>query len=246
MRYAHFALLLLLISTGSAIAQDDKRDKKKGRGDDLVKTPASVNLLVQTPLQEELKLSQSQVAIIAEIADRFRGWERNPAGNINPRLLPPRERLALRVKLRDAEAKLLQQLDRTLTAAQWKRLAEIELQLRGVDVLYDPGVGNRLGITDDQLKQIARLRRESYSELGRMKSELRKGQTTREDKQLYKEAVQKIQLTTDEKIFAVLSASQRSRLKTLLGKPFDVTQIRGKFKRSKPDRNRKPMKRPDV
>lgn len=237
--------LLLLISAAPAMAQGI-RDKKKNISSDLVRTPASVALLVQTPLQEELRLSQSQVAIIAEIADRFRGWERNPAGNVNPQLLPPRQRLALRIKLRDAEAKLLQQLDRTLTAAQWKRLTEVELQLRGVDVLYDPGVGNRLGITDDQFAQISKLRRDTYTELGRMKLALRKGKTTREDKKLYKEAVQKIQLTTDEKIFAVLSNSQRSRLKTLLGKPFDVSKIRGKFKRPKSDRNRKPMKRPDV
>lgn len=245
MRFALAALFLLLVCNAPATAQV-RRDKKKNINSDLVKTPASVALLVQTPVQSELSFSQSQAATITEIAERFRAMEINPAGNVDPRLLPPRERLALRIKLRDAEAKLLQQLDRTLTAAQWKRLAEIELQLHGVDVLYIPDVERRLGITDDQFNQIAKLRRDSYTELGRMKSALRKGKTTREDKKFYKEAVQKIQLTTNEKIFAVLSASQRSRLKTLLGKPFDVSKVRAKFKRVRPDRNRKPMKRPDV
>lgn len=246
MRYALSGILMAVTATLS-VADQPPRDKTRGlkrkRETSLVSMPPVVRLLLQAAVQDELGLTALQRTRIDKIAAQYQEWRQNPGGDAGS---SPRERIAGLSKLRNAESRLLAELAGTLGTSQWKRLSQIELQLRGDGILSDAAVIRELGISPGQLERIAKIRVESRNDFDKLRAEFRGRDRGKDTKKFLKEAYLKLQGTQSEKMFDVLTSGQQSRLRRLLGKPFDVSSLRLKDKRRKRDKPPKPPKRPDV
>ena len=115
-------------------------------------------------------------------------------------------------------------LKEALTAEQFKRLGEIKVQASGVAALLEPGVVKELGLSEEQQKKIADVRTEADRARGELMASLRGGGNNQE-------AMTKIRELTEQsltKATDVLDAGQKEKFAALKGKPFDLSQLRGR------------------
>ena len=120
-------------------------------------------------------------------------------------------------KMRDSDT-----IYASLTAAQKLRLTQIVMNLQGSTVLGDPDMQSQLGLSEKQQKDLEEIQEATMQKF----RDLRDPQTGEisEDNTKESEAVRK---AGDDAKYAVLTQEQAAKLKTLLGKPFDRTKVRG-------------------
>lgn len=120
-------------------------------------------------------------------------------------------------------------LRETLTAAQWKRLEEIRLQLRGDSVLADPDIQLHLGFSLDQLDGVEKARKEVGTKLlALMKERAKDAKLPAAQRKPEKEWIagaEKIRAEGRRKLAELLLPQQKADYEKLRGEPFDFRRL---------------------
>jgi hypothetical protein len=231
------AILLLVILSVASLVQADEFDRQI----------ASVIILQDKRVQNELKISEKQRALMNQHADAHRArlqayyteLEKQNKGKKEPSG-PDEARLA------ELFAELKRNVLRSMSEVQIKRLREISLQQLSFSALADATVAKRVGLSENQLKQIRKHLNDGLQQAGKIEyaaitkatASLQKRQpkTEAEQKKLMEEGqklaaaasksvapqLTKIRTSTQTKIMALLNADQQKRWQELQGKPFSV------------------------
>ena len=196
MRLILLSLTLLLITTSAAEAQRGRMRLNR------------VSLLTVSEVQDELNLSDEQRESIKALAEKLeeRRGEREEAAD-GPRAAQGEQ--------------TRQQLAEILSEEQSTRLGQIMLHALGSRALNTPEFKEQLGITDEQLEQMASTRRERMTE---MREEMREiFQDSELDFAARRKQVQELVEDVEDEVLAHLSDEQRAQLTDLKGPPFELS-----------------------
>lgn len=198
------AVALLLVNL--AYAQGGRGGFGGGFGGGLGRGGGGVDLLLQRDVQEELELIDDQVEDIRKIQEDMRGGMRERFAELRN---VPREQI--REKMQELMASMNADMEKKLAGVllppQLARFKQLQVQSemrRGGGTsrsLTDGTLARELNITEDQKQAIEKAAEEASEELNKKIAQLRK--------------------EANEKIFAVLTSSQRKQLETLIGEPFE-------------------------
>jgi hypothetical protein len=167
-------------------------------------TTVQLLLLRQKSVQEELKLSPDGVKKIMDFTTK-------QAHAFGAALkLGKTER---RAKIKELGNENKQFLATTLTPEQNKRLTQITLQVTGLHQLSRPEVAKVLKLTKDQKQRIKAIQKEMRPKLAQLVHA--KSPETR--KQLF----EKFRGELRKKVRAVLTKSQKAKVKRIVGEPFN-------------------------
>lgn len=112
-------------------------------------------------------------------------------------------------------------LQKLLQPEQWTRLQQIVLQSRGFsDALGLPEVAQAVGLTPEQSEQAYEIQMAALKKSSELLRTL-----GRQDEERRKKSAE-LQAERDQKLKALLTPEQQEKLDKLLGKPFDVAQLR--------------------
>jgi Spy/CpxP family protein refolding chaperone len=184
--------------------------------------------LVRNPsVQKELKLTDEQVAKVAEVVkqvDAKHGEEFKAARDIADQQ-QRREKFGELQKTVSAE--VLKDLTGVLQPDQLKRLKQIELQVRGTRAFQEADVQKELNLTDDQKDKLKTISEDAGKEM----QEIRKSSQGN-----FQEAGKKIRAAQKEaleKAVAVLTPDQKKSWKEMTGEPFEIKFEPGQFGKGK-------------
>lgn len=206
---------------------------KKGPKPDrlLMKDDVFLKLVTTPQVERELELVEDQMQQFRRIGEDFRRKVAELAGGADLRALEPEERKALEQKAKGKEAEwrqwLRQEISKVLLPHQHKRLEQIALQLQGIDALNDPQVVQQLNITQQQQDEIARIRQQEREDRDMAKRAVESLVQGKEAGELRKLQEAELRAETEKRILGVLTADQKRRLNELLGKPFDISPLKG-------------------
>jgi hypothetical protein len=118
--------------------------------------------------------------------------------------------------MKEMEAKI----QKILTESQYKRYQELSLQLQGAGAISRPEIAQKLGLTEDQIKQV----RDIQTNDRPPRPEGGQNDGPPDFKQM-QEQMKKHRQEIEAKILAVLTASQKSEWQAMLGKPFKFDEM---------------------
>ncbi len=172
-----------------------------------------LNLLTNSGVQKELKLSDEQIEkakkaqteMSEKMREKFSELQNLDAGERQQKMQ------TVMKEMNDETKKVASGI---LTADQTKRFDQISLQVQGFQAFNSPDIQKKLGITDEQKEKLQTLGEEMRSQM-----------PTREDMQADREAATKKRETvtkeTKEKAMNILTDSQKATYKEMTGAPFD-------------------------
>ncbi len=195
------AAAVVMLAVGPALAQQQRGG---GRGFGMMNT---IFLLNQKSVQEELKLTDEQIAKVKELQEKQREAFQNF------RDMSPEERQQKMQEMTKA-------VDQTLKPQQLKRIKQIALQQAGARAVNDEEVAKALNVTDEQKEKFREIQREFFEKMRELGFD--------EDKAKERESLQK---ETNEKMMAVLTSDQKAKLKEMQGEPFKGKIERPQFGR---------------
>jgi len=158
-----------------------------------------------------------------------------------------REKMAARNK--KLNEKYQPKLEKVVDKDQFDRIKQIQRQLAGVMAIHGKDVAEALALSEDQREQISSVFAASQEEMqklfprggfggpgggrggpGGAGGEGNEADETarRERFQKMQEQMRKLHEDRDAKLMAVLSDEQKTKFEELKGKPFDVSQLRGR------------------
>lgn len=171
-------------------------------------------LITNKPLQEELKVSEEQVAKLKEFADKqsdamkgfaqFGGDEEEQIARMEVQLKLMKERVAF--------------MKTALNAEQHKRLGQIEKQQMGMGAFSNAKIAKELAITDEQTEKIKTINTDMTKEMREMFSGGFDAETQKK--------VASLRSETQEKIEKSLTEDQRKKWKEMTGEAFDLAKLR--------------------
>jgi hypothetical protein len=193
-----FVLLAVAVFTGRVAAQRPDRGSygtwSNGNND-------KVRLLAEKAVQEELKLSEEQVKKVNDLSSKRGDVYRNRDQNLS------REDYQ---KLFQEQGKATEKsIAEVLKPEQVTRLGQIALQQQGMNILSDPEVATVLQLTAEQKETVKGIQdelRTALRNLGNTDESRKKGDELRK--------------AQGDKMAAVLTESQKSKVKEMLGAPF--------------------------
>jgi hypothetical protein len=166
-----------------------------------VRYQSKLGLLGRETVQKELGLTKEQIEAVSKIM--------RPSGPL---------------RMAELDKQLTEYSEKGLTAAQLARFEEIYLQAHGADALFNGTIATKLGLSDDQKKELNDLRRpymaaaaawiESRREIPREDHEKRKASQVRR---------QEMMVAFDDTATRILTAKQLDQLKKMRGKPIDLS-----------------------
>ena len=115
---------------------------------------------------------------------------------------------------------MLESLGKILQPEQLKRLRQIELQVLGVVALRRPEVKKHLGITEEQEGQFQDLERKAREEIQKAMQEARDQETL--DWAQIRQRGEELRKKAEQEGMAVLTAEQKTKLKEMMGEPFEL------------------------
>jgi Spy/CpxP family protein refolding chaperone len=186
------------VATGSAQAQR-QRGQGFGAGNSLT------FLAGQKSVQEELKMTDDQVTKVKEFADKQRqggGGQGNASAE---------ERQKMREERTKAEAKAMTDI---LKPEQLKRLKQISWQREGTRAVANAEVADALKLSTEQKDKVKTIQEDVRKEMAGLG---RGNGGNREEARKKREELQK---GADEKLTAVLTDEQKTKLKELTGEAF--------------------------
>lgn len=201
-----FVLLVALMMVAGALAQGSAPARPQGgrQGGGMRMGGMGGGMLMIPELQKELKVTAAQKASIDKIVKEMQAV--------------PRDKMN-----REAAQKYMTRINNVLSATQKARLKQIELQMQGGSALLNPEVQKSLGITAAQKTKLTSLRETSQKDMRAKMEAARKA-----NKPLDPAAMQKLRKAQDAKFLAVLSASQKAKWNTMIGKPFAMPAMRAR------------------
>jgi hypothetical protein len=171
-------------------------------------------LLANPDVQQELKLSDDQIAKSKEVSQSVREKFKDKITALKD--APQEERLA---KFQEVMKAVGEETDKALkgvlNADQQKRLKQLELQQRGADAFTDPEVEKTLNLTAEQKDKMKTIREDAGKEMrevfqnaaGNIQEAMTKIQTLRKE--------------TTEKATSTLTDTQKKTWKEMTGAPFE-------------------------
>lgn len=176
---------------------------------------SSLMLAGSEAVQAELKVTEEQKTALDETRrEMFQGFRRGGDGE-----RPSRE---------DFQARMAEQekkVNSILNEEQQKRLTEIRYQVMGIPgILRDEGASKELNVTAEQRQTVDGLMDEQREAMQELREAVEVGAVARE---AMGEEMEKLRKEMEEKSTAVLTEEQQAKVKEMMGKPFDVAQLRG-------------------
>lgn len=196
------ACTLIVALSSLAVAQPPEgRGRRGGFGREM----PGLALLGQKSIQDELKLSEQQIADATKAMES----QRTSLQGIFTAAEGEREEM-----VKKAQAESLETLAKILSADQLKRFNQIRLQTRGIGALTDEETAKTLGLSDDQKQQIAKIDEEVSDE--------RRGlfQNRDGDREAARKKMIELSKAALEKAQAVLTAEQKAKWTELTGPAF--------------------------
>lgn len=123
---------------------------------------------------------------------------------------------AMRAQIEKRQAEQKKAIAAVLTEAQIKRLGEIKVQMAGSSAVMDPEIGKKIDLTEDQRDRIQVMMEDERENMPR--PDFNSGE--RPDPKQMQEQMKKMQAKINSGIDAILTASQKAKLKELGGKAF--------------------------
>lgn len=177
-------------------------------------------LLRNEKVQKELEIVDDQKAEITKLAEDQDKLMREMFASF--RDIPEDERQAKieenRKKMEENAKAVREKVNEILEPRQVARLKEISLQMRGDGALADPEVAKELGLSEDQTKQLAEIRDESFEKSREL---FRPGADETEREEMRKK-MEELRKETSQKTLAVLSPEQQEKFEKLKGKKTDL------------------------
>lgn len=202
----------LVVLCGSLVSAQERAPREGGGGGrggfGGGRFDTKVGLLRMEEVQTELGLSDEQKTKAAEIADSARGRRGGGGGGGGEDWAARAE--ARRKRMEEAEAKAAELLDDTQEA----RLAGLYIQRVGVRAVSDAKVAELLALSDEQKGQITKVQEEQMAEFRALFEAGGLGEGSGEK-------MQEIGKQTEEKLTAVLTEEQKTKLEELKGEPFE-------------------------
>ena len=187
-----------------------------------------VSLAAIEAVQKDLEISADDVEKLKKLADVYRQdarseFEKAGTGGGGFQNLTEEERTKLLEKFaeirKSLDAKFVPQLKEILTADQFTRLQQIQLQSQGNQALSSPEVVKALALTKEQQDQLKAVNEETGTKF----RELFTGGGGFNEETRTK--MQELGKERDAKLMAVLTDAQKEKFTSMKGKEFDVTQL---------------------
>lgn len=203
-----FIILLLLLSDfgfgESPITYDFNR---------IISIPHPLtSLLRDEHVRQELGMSTAQIIDVERVIDDFD--------------LPLWRLRDLPVQQRNEEADFLirqlqEKISKILSQRQIERLNQLKWQAIGVDAVLEPEVALKLSLSGEQINKIRILLNVTYDKLATLHRNM-----VINSESLKISYKKKIREETERNVISVLNSRQQSRLSLLMGRPFDLSQVR--------------------
>jgi primosomal protein N' len=208
---------MVLVLVSPAFAQ---RGQRGGGGFGGPMDPAMV--ILQAPVQEEIKANETQKAELQKIQEKFRGSMREAFQSAGG----DREKVQEAMKsLSESTKKEIEKVKETLKPEQTKRLHQLEIQFAGIRAFNEPKVLEELKLNDKQKSEI----KEIAESIAKDSKELRDG--AQGDRAKMQEVGRKIQALNKEgmeKIAGALSEDQKKTWTEMIGEKFDKFEQGGR------------------
>ena len=210
-----FAVALLPLFAGSTLANDAEKRS--------LYSSVMVLTFFNDDMKAELKVTAAQQrGLKATEERRNKIWQQycQATGKVTNSKLPEREKNA---KARALETQVVDDLFKvyaeTLQPAQVKRMKQIVLQVRGMEIFDYPEVRAALQIGDRQVKQLrAAYDKLAHEMVGQLKAEVQAKKMTNQEAARKASAMSH---SVPERIQESLSKEQQRALKDLLGDPYN-------------------------
>lgn len=245
-KWVGFSLALLLLWSPLSLAQAPgggragrgARQPRLGRGMGGGFTMDKASLLRSEQVQEELKVTEEQMAKVQEAVAASREAARASRGErprVNFRDMSEEERAEwmenMRKERQESMAAMDKKLAEVLKKEQFARLEQIWVQQMGVQALKNETIAKKLKVTDEQTEKIDAAiawGREQQTGLFEGMRDLSR-EERQEAFQKMQEKRAKIEEQVKEKAMAALSKEQQEQMKKLCGKKFelDMQSFRG-------------------
>jgi len=172
-------------------------------------------LLTNKSVQTELKATEDQTSKLTTLAEEIRGKQREAFQGLQD--LSDDER---RTKMQEIQKTIQADIDKglgdILKADQIKRFHQIQLQQAGATGLLQARVDEALKLTDEQKGKIRDINQETMTQMQGLREEFQN------DREGAMKKVAEIRKSANEKALAVLTDSQKTTYKGLVGSPFEI------------------------
>ncbi|MFN3192425.1 MAG: redoxin domain-containing protein [Aureliella sp.] len=201
-------VLALAFSANAQVSSSPPSDKPE----DLV--PRQFLGLVHAPeVHAELNLSPGQIKNLDALFDRVDGdWFR-------ARIYPADAQMARQSKV---EAVVRQWFKSNASAAQVKRLKQLEHRAQGIRMLLTPEIRQELAINESQVSKLVELAKAANEATAELKKATMKNEVT----ETVKNAVVEAARAEQGALQTVLKPEQFQKLGAILGNPFDTTKLK--------------------
>jgi hypothetical protein len=173
-------------------------------------------LLMNKSVQEELKLDKEQIEKATAAIQKVREDMKDDLAKLREQDTSREERMEIGKKLNEATSKALADI---VKPEQAKRLKQIQLQVQGPRVFMDPDVEKALSLTDEQKQDIQKANQESFQKIREMFQDAQGDQEKMREMRTKITAMNKENM---EKLAKSLKPEQQTKLKEMLGKPFEI------------------------
>jgi hypothetical protein len=209
-------------------AQDERGRREGGRRGGGFRGPGGggggdpiSGLLRSKDIQEELKITDEQIAAIKKLSERNR--LKRPEG-VDFREMSEEDRSAFFQKMQKQQAERMmemkEQLEEVLLPTQIKRAEEIALQAQGVRALNQQKIAEKLGMTEEQQQQVKELQDSLQQDIReKMREMLTGGHGVG-----VREKMMEIRKEMEEKVLGVLTLGQKATFEEMKGEPFKMPE----------------------
>ena len=209
-RMGQTVLMLAVVAlTASAVQAQQREGRGRGFGGFGGFGGNTLGLVTQKSVQEEIKLSDDQVAKVTKLQEDQRG----SFGGL--RDLPQEERGKKMREMGEASEKAVAEI---LNPEQLTRVKQISMQQRGLQAVNDPKVAEALALSEDQKKKIMDIQEDARKEMQGLFTAGAGGDNAAREQNREKFAA--IRKSSEEKVKNVLTADQQTKLKEMQGEPF--------------------------
>jgi Spy/CpxP family protein refolding chaperone len=206
-RYAKLAMALLLVGLLAGTVLGQRFPFGGGFG-------GAAMLLGNPDVQQELKLSEDQIAKAKEVGQQVRDKFKDAFAGLKD---TPKDQIREKAEeiMKQVNTETEKGLKGVLNADQTKRLKQLELQAKGPAAFTDPDVEKTLALTADQKDKIKTITQDANTERGEI------FKNAKGDFQAAMTKMQTLQKETLEKTTATLNDTQKKTWKDMTGNPFE-------------------------
>jgi len=178
-------------------------------------------LLANKSVQDELKLTSNEVEKVSAPGKKLREKQQSMFADLQGATQEQRQEKMkeLTDAAKAANEDALKLAKDTLKTDQLKRFGQLELQVKGDAAFVDENVQKALGITDPEKEQIKKIREDAVTKMQELRPA--RGQGNQGNLQELMTKMQDLRKETMAKAVAVLTDSQRTQWKEMVGSPFE-------------------------